>query len=561
MDGSNNPDINLDGVPLRRGKSTVRVTRDGQMTDIGAERHLNQYIIKGVIGSGAFGTVHLSVDTKLNREVAIKEFSKMRLKRNLMAKIPGAGMGGGFRGRFGRGRGGLGRGGGPGMSHTPARAEAVPEDPIDLVRGEIVVLKKLKHKHIVKLYEVLDDPTQDSLYMVFELCEEGTLMDVSLTTTAVPFSNEEARFYFRQIVLGIEYLHEHDIAHRDIKPDNLLISTGEVIKIVDFGVSEIFSPGQDKSRKSAGSPAFTAPEMCAPHHGELSAKATDIWAMGVTLYCCVFGHLPFAGSSIIDLYQKIREEPVPIADGTNEDLADLLRRMMEKDPEARIKLNDVRDHPWLTRSGRDPLISKEQNCVGVVKPEDITDEDLKGAVSPVGGLFAALKFAAKLKKARSNSRLNSISSAGSSSANSSVDDMQARTPVTEGSGSDSNSASATNMLSAAPITYSPKQSPVLNPEQPSPASAFALPPSSSSSSNLLAPGGFQPREGRANFSESASSSPILSISTLSPPERTDSLEDPEFPEPVPLPTKGLDRVTSPTPLSPSQILKKFVFFK
>jgi serine/threonine protein kinase len=104
-------------------------------------------------------------------------------------------------------------------------------------------------------------------------------------------------------------VHANDIAHRDIKPDNLLISQDNVLKIVDFGVSEIFVKGNDRLKKSAGSPAFMAPELCVARHGEVSGKATDIWSMGITLYCMIFGKTPFVSSSLLELYDMIKEAP------------------------------------------------------------------------------------------------------------------------------------------------------------------------------------------------------------------------------------------------------------
>lgn len=91
--------------------------------------------------------------------------------------------------------------------------------------------------------------------MVFELCEKGCIIDISLDSVAKPLSTEDARDYFRQMILGIEYLHEQSICHRDIKPDNMMISKDGILKIVDFGVSEMFSKN-DKLEKEAGSPGI-----------------------------------------------------------------------------------------------------------------------------------------------------------------------------------------------------------------------------------------------------------------------------------------------------------------
>lgn len=95
----------------------------------------------------------------------------------------------------------------------------------------------------------------------------------------------------------------------DIKPDNLLLSADNVLKIVDFGVSEMFHKGDDRLSKSAGSPAFMAPELCTANHGDVSGMATDIWSMGVSLYCLLHGKPPFMTTNLVELMEKIRKEP------------------------------------------------------------------------------------------------------------------------------------------------------------------------------------------------------------------------------------------------------------
>ena len=170
---------------------------------------------------------------------------------------------------------------------------------------------------------------QDSLFMAFELCEKGCIMDVSMDKETKPLSIDDARNFFAQMILGIEYLHENNICHRDIKPDNMMISKDGILKIVDFGVSEIFKEDSDKLHNAAGSPgkfwvskitilfffssfaglAFYSPESCQANHGDLSGKAADLWALGVTLYCLVFGKLPFTGSNVLELYETIKNKP------------------------------------------------------------------------------------------------------------------------------------------------------------------------------------------------------------------------------------------------------------
>jgi calcium/calmodulin-dependent protein kinase kinase 2 len=103
-------------------------------------------------------------------------------------------------------------------------------------------------------------------------------------------------------------VHAQGIIHRDIKPDNLLLDANDVLKIVDFGVSEMFTKEDDRLKSSSGSPAFASPEMSHAGITTVSGKATDIWAMGVTLYALIYGVLPFSHHNILELYDSIQHE-------------------------------------------------------------------------------------------------------------------------------------------------------------------------------------------------------------------------------------------------------------
>ncbi|KAG0332045.1 hypothetical protein BG004_001413 [Podila humilis] len=231
-----------------------------------------------------------------------------------------------------------------------------------------------------------------------ELCKKGVLTEVSLAAdkAGVIFSDDECRDVFQQMVLGIEYLHEHDIIHRDIKPDNLLRSEDGTLKIVDFGVSEMFKKGNDRTKKSAGSPAFMAPELCRHDHGEVSGRATDVWSMGVTLYCIRYGRLPFISSNILELNRVIREDAFDLSTEKDERFVHLMSCLLEKDPAKRISIEELRNDPWLTADGNEPLISKEENTQNAVT--EVTEEDLRGAIQKINNLVAVLKAASKFKK-------------------------------------------------------------------------------------------------------------------------------------------------------------------
>lgn len=205
-------------------------------------------------------------------------------------------------------------------------------------------MKKLNHDNLVSLIEVLDDPSEDSLYMVLEYCKKGVIMKVGVDEKAVPYDEEHCRCWFRDLILGIEYLHAQGVVHRDIKPDNLLLTDEDVLKIVDFGVSEMFEKSSEMmTAKSAGSPAFLPPELCVAKHGDISGKAADIWSMGVTLYCLRFGHIPFEKPGVLELYESIKADSFELdSEGCTADFRDLILRLLEKDPAKRIKMAEIR---------------------------------------------------------------------------------------------------------------------------------------------------------------------------------------------------------------------------
>ncbi len=137
-------------------------------------------------------------------------------------------------------------------------------------------------------------------------------------------------------------MHAQGVVHRDIKPDNLLLTEDDVLKIVDFGVSEMFEKQSEMlTAKSAGSPAFLPPELCVTKHGDISGKAADIWSMGISLYCLRFGHIPFERSGVLELYEAIRTETPYIDHDQDPEFADLMSRLLEKDPAKRIKMAEL----------------------------------------------------------------------------------------------------------------------------------------------------------------------------------------------------------------------------
>lgn len=133
------------------------------------------------------------------------------------------------------------------------------------------------------------------------------------------------------------------MVHRDIKPDNLLLDAEDCLKIVDFGVSEMFEkPESMMTKKSAGSPAFLPPELCVAKHGDVSGTAADIWSMGISLYCLRYGKLPFHHAGVLEMYESIRNEEIPIPSDEGSLFVDLMSKILDKTPETRITMTELR---------------------------------------------------------------------------------------------------------------------------------------------------------------------------------------------------------------------------
>ncbi|GIY64452.1 hypothetical protein CDAR_61201 [Caerostris darwini] len=327
---------------------------------------LNHYQLKGEIGQGSFGIVKLAYNEEDNTHYAMKVLSKKKLMRRagLYGRVP------------------------PLRDGQKSRA-----GPLAQIYTEIAILKKLNHPNVVKLFEVLDDPDEDNLYMVFELVQRGPVINVPTTD---PLPELKAWQYFRDIIMGIEYLHYQKIVHRDIKPSNLLLTDDDRIQISDFGVCNQFEGVDAFLSDTAGTPAFVAPEVLKGTREVYSGKALDIWQTGVSLYAFVYGDVPFQDTNILALYTKIKSHPVefPQRYKISSSLKDLLSKMLEKDPKQRITLKGIKAHKWVTNDGLSPLPSEEENC----RPVEITQEDIQRSINSIPKLGTLILVKSMLRK-------------------------------------------------------------------------------------------------------------------------------------------------------------------
>ncbi|NWR19142.1 KKCC1 kinase, partial [Emberiza fucata] len=332
---------------------------------------LNQYKLQSEIGKGSYGVVKLAYNENDDKYYAMKVLSKKKLLKQY----------------------GFPRRPPPRGSKASSGEQPKPMAPLDRVYQEIAILKKLDHINIVKLIEVLDDPAEDNLYMVAVPVPNRPVMEVP---SEQPFSEEQARLYFRDIVLGIEYLHYQKIIHRDIKPSNLLLGDDGHVKIADFGVSNQFEGNDAQLSSTAGTPAFMAPEAISQTGKSFSGKALDVWAMGITLYCFVYGKCPFIDEYILGLHNRIKTKPVEFPEEAqiSDELKELILRMLDKNPETRITVPEIKVHPWLSRGGAEPLPLEEEHCSVV----EVTEEEVKNSVKTIPSLPAVILVKAMLRK-------------------------------------------------------------------------------------------------------------------------------------------------------------------
>ncbi|KAI8367876.1 kinase-like domain-containing protein [Choanephora cucurbitarum] len=170
------------------------------------------------------------------------------------------------------------------------------------VKREIAVMKLISHPNIMSLLDVIDLSDSPNLYLVLEYVQGGELFEHLVSQGRL--SEAEARKYFQQIIIGLDYCHRHLICHRDLKPENLLLDREKNIKIADFGMASL-QPTGSLLETSCGSPHYASPEIVngIPYDG----SSSDIWSCGIILYALLSGHLPFDDDNIKLLLNKMKQ--------------------------------------------------------------------------------------------------------------------------------------------------------------------------------------------------------------------------------------------------------------
>ena len=256
---------------------------------------LDFYLIGRILGKGAFGKVNLAVHKLSGKLVAIKS-----LHKNYLAS----------------------------------------EGNNVKFKNEIALLRLLKHKNVMRLYETFS--TDKYLLIVMELCSGGDLLTYVRKRRRI--SEPVAKVIFKELMDGLKYCHEKGIVHRDIKLDNILLDELGHVKIGDFGVSKKTAKGKLMYDR-CGTPAYIAPEMLTDKGYE--GEKVDVWSAGVVLYTMIYGNFPFKADNVEELENLITAGSYTLPDDISVESRSLLLKIFDQNPLTRLSIDQVLAHPWL----------------------------------------------------------------------------------------------------------------------------------------------------------------------------------------------------------------------
>lgn len=375
-----------------------------------ADRELlaDKYALVRELGRGAAGVV--SLYTYQGRPYAIKKIAPPKAKNppNRFAKPPGSER----------------------KTTSDSVASPIPEE----VRREIAILKKASSlPYVIALHDVILDPEQGSYYLVMEYMGGGAIAEWDgdrkcyvQSKQAKSFnlaSETTVRGYVTNLVLGIQALHANRLCHRDIKPENIMANEERTMcKIGDLGVARYFREhdGVLEDETDIESIELSEPETSSGHANTAlpskpalikSTKGTyqflppealsgdeycgfkaDIWSIGVTMYALLFGYLPYFSTDVLKLFEKIENDPLVFpASCVDDDVKDLLRLILEKDPEKRISLDGILAHKWLHRNVNSKALTAQVRTLKRAPAISVAESEVNGAVSVLQDRFDALR--------------------------------------------------------------------------------------------------------------------------------------------------------------------------
>uniref|UniRef100_A0A8C5LV41 Serine/threonine-protein kinase PLK n=1 Tax=Leptobrachium leishanense TaxID=445787 RepID=A0A8C5LV41_9ANUR len=210
------------------------------------------------------------------------------------------------------------------------------------VEKEIELHSQLKHKNIVRFYHHFQD--QKYMYMVLEYCRHKSLAHILRVRKLM--TEPEVRYYMKQIVHGVLFLHQQGIIHRDLKLSNFFISKNMIVKIGDFGLATTVDQCENIPGVICGTPNYLAPEVLAKDGHSFKS---DNWAIGCIMYTLLTGYSPFRARSQKEMYYFIREGFFPVPNYISPNAKHLIMSLLSNHPSDRPCLEDVLRHDFFTQ--------------------------------------------------------------------------------------------------------------------------------------------------------------------------------------------------------------------
>ena len=211
-----------------------------------------------------------------------------------------------------------------------------------LVNNEINIQGRIKHPNIIRLYNFYK--YKNDYYLILEYASKGTLFDIIRQKSGL--TESMAFYYFIQALNAIYFLHLHSIIHRDLKPENLLINNNNILKLCDFGWGVKLK--SNKRTTFCGTVEYMAPEMIKKQKYD---ETIDIWSLGVLLYELVHSYSPFCSEDldIKKIGNNIIQNKLIFQEGLSEEYKDLVNKILIKDSSKRIKIEEIYNHPFMTK--------------------------------------------------------------------------------------------------------------------------------------------------------------------------------------------------------------------
>ncbi|PTB43990.1 hypothetical protein M441DRAFT_44106 [Trichoderma asperellum CBS 433.97] len=211
------------------------------------------------------------------------------------------------------------------------------------IEREVAILKLIEHPNIMKLYDIWENRSE--IYLILEYIDQGDLF--TFINSKGRLSEEVAIYFFRQMISAIAYCHSFNVCHRDLKPENILITADLQIKIADFGMAALHQTASHRLATACGSPHYAAPELL--KNRQYRGDKADIWSMGVILYAMLSATLPFDDPDLRVMMGKTKKGQYEMPKFLSPEAEDLIRRMLQVNPDHRITMKQIWQHPLIQR--------------------------------------------------------------------------------------------------------------------------------------------------------------------------------------------------------------------